>query len=163
MKINLNGKLSKKGTIIALALVAAFVLAGIVGAVVGHKSYIDKQGAEIVNAPFTEGVSLRRRADMTYVYVYEENAESVDVTKVLELSKGASMRVQKVVNESGVALPTHSVINVKENRHSFVLLQVTSDGGAHVRSYVLEIVSREEYRPDDKMPAVNVDDDPIIQ
>lgn len=160
-KIDFNKRLSKKGTAIAVVCIVLFILLGFVAAIVGHVVYLHNQEAKIVNYKHREGAELRMRNDGTLVYVYD-NKTTVDVKEVLELSEGASLRVVRVVSENRV-LPTTDKINVAEEPHVYLLLQVVSEAGNKTTNYYLEIVSKEEYQPDGQLPPVIVGDTPIIQ
>ena len=151
-KIDLNKKLNKKQTTIAVIAIACFVILGIVGAIVGNVLYLDSQEAKIVNYSSSNNAPLRMRNNGSFVYVYKDATE-IRLTDVLELSKGATLSVIRIETDpEKEALSAKTEIDLTAHPHVTVFLQVKSKSGKKTTDYMLEIVSESEYRPDEKLP-----------
>ncbi len=160
--MDLNKKLSQKGAVIAIVLITLFVVAGIVGSIVGHVFYLSKQKAEITNYSVSESASLRLRNNGTLVYRYEEGETSVDLNRVLTLSKGASLRIIMATDVDGKAVKKKAVLDVNNGEHYFFSLQVVSEAGNKTTDYILEIVAKQDYRVDQPFPTFIDEKSPIF-
>lgn len=163
MKEFLNGKLSKKATVIAVILIALFVLGGNLGAVLGHRAYLNGKEAKIVNYSVRENSPLRMRKDGTLSYRYKSGATVLDAADLLILSDGASMQTLRLTTDDNTLLPSSTAVDVRSYPHTYMFLRVTSDGGKNHTDYILEIVSESDYREDAKLPAILSETGPIIQ
>ena len=151
-KADLTEKLTKKQTTIAVIAVAVFVLLGILAAILGNVFYLKNQEAKIVNYSSSSDSALRLRNNGALVYVYKEPT-AFSLNDVLELSKGATMTVVRAESvPDKTVLPAQTEIDPSATPHLTVFLQVKSRSGQKTTDYVLEIVSQNEYGPDEALP-----------
>lgn len=151
-KTDLDKKLNKKQTTIAVTAVAVFVLLGILAAILGNVFYLKNQEAKIVNYSSSSDSPLRLRNNGALVYVYKEPT-AFSLNDALELSKGATMVVVRAESiPDKTALPAKAEIDPSATPHAMVFLQVKSRSGQKTTDYVLEIVSQNEYEPDEALP-----------
>lgn len=140
-KTDLSGRLSQKGTTIAVAAVILFVIIGIIVAVAWHSTYINMREAKIVN------VSASPKNDAIYAtgtpgylaYNYSADKSSIDLTKIVSVSDGARLAVKKVILLDLTEQKTNTVLSVADGQEYIVYLEVVSDGNIRRQNYVLEI------------------------
>lgn len=140
-KTDLSGRLSQKGTTIAVAAVILFVIIGIIVAVAWHSTYINMREAKIVN------VSASPKNDVIYAtgtpgylaYNYSADKSSIDLTKIVSVSDGARLAVKKVILLDLTEQKTNTVLSVADGQEYIVYLEVVSDGNIRRQNYVLEI------------------------
>ena len=148
----MNKSLSKKATLIAIISVCVFVVAGMIGAIVGNETYLDKQEAKVTNYSVTESAPLRMRNNGQLVYRYQDGTNAIDVKGILELSKGATVTVKKEIVDGKMYPKNDTVINVADSPRTFLLIQVVSASMNKKSDYILEIVSAKDYQPDAPLP-----------
>ena len=163
MKEFFDKKLSKKTSIICIVCIALFVLAGMIGAIVGHRIYLNSREAFITNYSTKEGATLRMRNNGCLVYSYQDALTELEVTDVLEISDGATIKAMRLETIDGTVLPLSTKLDLTATPHVFLFLHVTSEGNQHQKDYILEVVSASDYQADQKLPPVLFDDGPVIQ
>ena len=163
MKDFFDRKLSRKSTIVAIVLISAFVFCGMIGAIVGHTYYLNKQEARIVNYSVRENAPLYLRRDGTLVYRYDDGTSSVNALDIIALSDGATAQILRVVTAENVELSHSPDIDLMKNPHVYLFLRVTSNGDKNQTDYILEIVSRSSYKEEQSLPSVIIDNGPILQ
>ena len=141
-KIDLNEKLSKKtSTIIVLAIVL-FVIVGIIVAVAAHSTYIKGREAKIVKvsaSPIKDGLYATKTP--SYLgYNYSDGVKTIDLTKIVTISKGATLSVKKVLN-ANLEPVSGTVLDVANGQGYLVSVSVTSDGNYRKNGYVIQIES----------------------
>ena len=141
-KIDLNEKLSKKtSTIIVLAIVL-FVIVGIIVAVAAHSTYIKGKEAKIVKvsaSPIKDGLYATKTP--SYLgYNYSDGVKTIDLTKIVSVSKGATLSVKKVLN-ANLEPVSGTVLDVANGQGYLVSVSVTSDGNYRKNGYVIQIES----------------------
>ena len=141
-KIDLNEKLSKKtSTIIVLAIVL-FVIVGIIVAVAAHSTYIKGKEAKIVKvsaSPIKDGLYATKTP--SYLgYNYSDGVKTIDLTKIVTISKGATLSVKKVLN-ANLEPVSGTVLDVANGQGYLVSVSVTSDGNYRKNGYVIQIES----------------------
>ena len=141
-KIDLNEKLSKKtSTIIVLAIVL-FVIVGIIVAVAAHSTYIKGKEAKIVKvsaSPIKDGLYATKTP--SYLgYNYSDGVKTIDLTKIVSVSKGATLSVKKVLTKD-LKPVSGTVLDVANGQGYLVSVSVTSDGNYRKNGYVIQIES----------------------
>ena len=139
-KIDLNERLSPRNTMIAVLAILLAVTIGFTVAVLWHQTYLKNRKAEITNIanrPLEE--QLFAYNETSPVYVYKAGTTSVALADVIEVSKGATYSVTKVLNTSLDVLPIAVTFDVSEGQTYYVFIKVVSEGHTRVRDYVLEI------------------------
>lgn len=141
-KIDLNEKLSKKtSTIIVLAIVL-FVIVGIIVAVAAHSTYIKGREAKIVKvsaSPIKDGLYATKTP--SYLgYNYSDGVKTIDLTKIVTVSKGATLSVKKVLTKD-LEPVSGTVLDVASGQGYRVYVSVTSDGNYRKNGYVIQIES----------------------
>ncbi len=150
----MNEKISGKGTVLFIVILAIVVIGSLTGAVYGHKAYLDKQEAVITNAAATESAVLRRCNGDVLVYRYEDGTTSVDLESVVEVSKGATWHVLRVIGEDGsvLSMDKSKTFSVENGAHFYVMTEVWSRSQNKKNGYVIEVVSADGYREDAVLP-----------
>lgn len=140
-KADLSGRLSQKGTTIAVAAIVLFVIIGIIVAVAWHSTYINMREAKIVNVSASPKVNaIYATGTPGYLgYNYSTDKQSVDLNKVVSISDGARLVVKKAVTLDLTAQATNFVLPVADGQEYIVYLEVVSDGNIRRQNYVLEI------------------------
>ena len=167
-KINLNEKISKKTTIVVSVLVAVFVLGGIIGGVLGGKAYYEGSSADIVNYSLSSNSNfhLRTQSELNnlLVYKYDEKATSVDLSEIVSLSDGASMKVisaYEYINEELISINYRgNVFNTENGRRYLVLIDIQNRGGNKHNGYFIELVNENQYT--ERIPSLPVGNDGIL-
>lgn len=151
-KIDLSAKLTKKQTAIAIICVAIFVIAGVIGAAVGGVAYYKNQKAAVTNCSSSSANAFHMRANGTLVYVYDNGTENVDLTKIIEVSDGASMSLVAVLDGNKEKTENKSfLLNVEKGETYYVIFNVTSRGGQRTNGYMAEVVNRNNYSENDTL------------
>ena len=163
-KFDLDQKLSKKATIVAACAIVCFVLAGIIGAVLGGTLYAKGQEAKITNYSSSQNASFRMRNDGTLVYIYEQPSV-LDVNDVIAVSKNANLTVLRAeILPDGVSFAPASTVDLTPHPHVQLLVQVKNPINEKTTDYLLEIVSKTDYQPDKALPVlIGGNEDPAYQ
>lgn len=156
-KIDLSSRVSRKTSLIALLCILLFLIAGITVAVVTHSSYLKNAEGKIVNYGMTPSsdLSLRQGTLSTLVYKYADDAKSVDINDVIEISKGATYSVDLVLSADLTPLGhTGTAFSVENGERYFLLVTVKSAGNVYQNKYILELVRKSDYK--DETPDFHV-------
>lgn len=163
-KIDLNEKLSKKtSTIIVLAIVL-FVIVGIIVAVAAHSTYIKGREAKIVKvsaSPIKDGLYATKTP--SYLgYNYSDGVKTIDLTKIVSVSKGATLSVKKVLNANLEPI-SGTVLDVANGQGYRVYVSVMSDGNYRKNGYVIQIESEHTLIEGPEIDENEVEFKPIIK
>lgn len=163
-KIDLNEKLSKKtSTIIVLAIVL-FVIVGIIVAVAAHSTYIKGKEAKIVKvsaSPIKDGLYATKTP--SYLgYNYSDGVKTIDLTKIVSVSKGATLSVKKVLN-ANLEPVSGTVLDVANGQGYLVYVSVMSDGNYRKNGYVIQIESEHTLIEGPEIDENEVEFKPIIK
>ena len=163
-KIDLNEKLSKKtSTIIVLAIVL-FVIVGIIVAVAAHSTYIKGREAKIVKvsaSPIKDGLYATKTP--SYLgYNYSDGVKTIDLTKIVSVSKGATLSVKKVLN-ANLEPVSGTVLDVANGQGYLVYVSVMSDGNYRKNGYVIQIESEHTLIEGPEIDENEVEFKPIIK
>lgn len=163
-KIDLNEKLSKKtSTIIVLAIVL-FVIVGIIVAVAAHSTYIKGKEAKIVKvsaSPIKDGLYATKTP--SYLgYNYSDGVKTIDLTKFVTISKGATLSVKKVLN-ANLEPVSGTVLDVANGQGYLVYVSVMSDGNYRKNGYVIQIESEHTLIEGPEIDENEVEFKPIIK
>ena len=163
-KIDLNEKLSKKtSTIIVLAIVL-FVIVGIIVAVAAHSTYIKGKEAKIVKvsaSPIKDGLYATKTP--SYLgYNYSDGVKTIDLTKIVTVSKGATLSVKKVLTKD-LKPVSGTVLDVANGQGYLVSVSVTSDGNYRKNDYVIQIESEHTLIEGPEIDENEVEFKPIIK
>ena len=163
-KIDLNVKLSKKtSTIIVLAIVL-FVIVGIIVAVAAHSTYIKGREAKIVKvsaSPIKDGLYATKTP--SYLgYNYSDGVKTIDLTKIVSVSKGATLSVKKVLN-ANLEPVSGTVLDVANGQGYLVYVSVMSDGNYRKNGYVIQIESEHTLIEGPEIDENEVEFKPIIK
>ena len=163
-KIDLNEKLSKKtSTIIVLAIVL-FVIVGIIVAVAAHSTYIKGREAKIVKvsaSPIKDGLYATKTP--SYLgYNYSDGVKTIDLTKIVTVSKGATLSVKKVLN-ANLEPVSGTVLDVANGQGYLVYVSVMSDGNYRKNGYVIQIESEHTLIEGPEIDENEVEFKPIIK
>lgn len=164
-KIDLNEKLSKKtSTIIVLAIVL-FVIVGIIVAVAAHSTYIKGREAKIVKvsaSPIKDGLYATKTP--SYLgYNYSDGVKTIDLTKIVSVSKGATLSVKKVLTAKDLKPVSGTVLDVASGQGYLVYVSVTSDGNYRKNGYVIQIESEHTLIEGPEIDENEVEFKPIIK
>ena len=163
-KIDLNEKLSKKtSTIIVLAIVL-FVIVGIIVAVAAHSTYIKGKEAKIVKvsaSPIKDGLYATKTP--SYLgYNYSDGVKTIDLSKIVSVSKGATLSVKKVLTKD-LKPVSGTVLDVANGQGYLVSVSVTSDGNYRKNDYVIQIESEHTLIEGPEIDENEVEFKPIIK
>ena len=163
-KIDLNEKLSKKtSTIIVLAIVL-FVIVGIIVAVAAHSTYIKGREAKIVKvsaSPIKDGLYATKTP--SYLgYNYSDGVKTIDLTKIVSVSDGATLSVKKVLN-ANLEPVSGTVLDVESGQGYLVYVSVMSDGNYRKNGYVIQIESEHTLIEGPEIDENEVEFKPIIK
>ncbi len=124
-EVNMKGKISKK-TVTAIVLTVVIVaLAALTGAIAGHAVYQNDSEALIVDFG-----SMSQTSDNGLTYVYDDGVKSIDFSKEIEVSKGATFFIKKVINEDKTVLKGEGTcLDVSEEKHRRAVVTVVSKNG----------------------------------
>ncbi|MBO4538836.1 MAG: hypothetical protein J5781_01055 [Clostridia bacterium] len=153
-KFDLDQKLSKKATTIAVCAIVCFVLLGIIGAILGGVFYTKGQEAKITNYSTSQNASFRMRNDGTLVYIYEQPSV-LDVCDVIAVSKNANMTVLRAETlPDGVSFTPDTKVDLAARPHVRLLVRVKNHINEKTTDYLLEVVSKTDYQPDKALPVL---------
>ncbi|MBR1624692.1 MAG: hypothetical protein IJ676_03000 [Clostridia bacterium] len=163
-KIDLNEKLSKKtSTIIVLAIVL-FVIVGIIVAVAAHSTYIKGREAKIVKvsaSPIKDGLYATKTP--SYLgYNYSDGVKTIDLSKIVSVSKGATLSVKKVLTKD-LKPVSGTVLDIANGQGYLVSVSVTSDGNYRKNDYVIQIESEHTLIEGPEIDENEVEFKPIIK
>lgn len=163
-KIDLNEKLSKKTSTIIVLAIMLFVIVGIIVAVAAHSTYIKGREAKIVKvsaSPIKDGLYATKTP--SYLgYNYSDGVKTIDLTKIVTVSKGATLSVKKVLN-ANLEPVSGTVLDVANGQGYRVYVSVMSDGNYRKNSYVIQIESEHTLIEGPEIDENEVEFKPIIK
>ncbi len=137
-KTNWNDKLSKKSTVIVLVSILIFLVIAMAALALGHVAYLDNQKAQVTNLN-----DFRVINPQMLIYVYPDGDTSVDINKIVEVNKKATLSIVKIIDEDGtISPPASSVINVSEKPTRDVVIRIKSPSKTKIIDYRITLVSK---------------------
>lgn len=139
MKENtLNKKISARKAVVIIIAVIAVCLAAVTAGVAGHTAYLENQKAFIIN---DEELSVSAPNSLTYFY--QDGVKSVDLEKVIKVSKGASFTVEKLKDEDGsVVKPDGKNVDVSVKLQRQAQVKVVSKSGKSTNDYLITVAPK---------------------
>lgn len=135
-KIDLEGKLSSKNTIIVLVSILIFVFIGMIALAAGHIVFLDKQRAEITNT-----ADFRVTNPQMLIYVYEDGEANINFDEIVKVNKGATFVLTKIIDEDGTVSPSASnIVCVSTKSTRVVMVKITSPSKSKKIDYRITLV-----------------------
>ncbi|MGN1042708.1 MAG: hypothetical protein ACI4SK_04425, partial [Christensenellales bacterium] len=151
-----------KKTVIAIIVVATcLALVALSAAIAGHTIYVENSEAKILNY----NTAFKATTPQTLTYVYDDGVQSIDFSKIIEVSKGATFSIQKIQDEDmTVSKGTGCVLDVSEKSQRLALVSVVSKNGVGKTDYRITVVpaSSENNVVDFNVPDAELNPDDVF-